>query len=647
MAQQNVSTMQKIAIGAVTSLAIAYTGSYYISKQREDTRNKQNIEKQMILEQQLYKLFTKTIYTTSLYPLEFLDITSLGNLTSCCQDFNKNVPDCHAWQVIYYQFCQISISIATTATTKAHAVRQLISGRHWDGSRACAWKQWMEDLKFVLGQTVTFNGALNASSFYYEGKDCIIEQVYDRKKYAAVQETMMQRRAKYRKSEQQLRVYKQQLRDYEQQLDHKLRAEQTTLLRADQTLKYIVEYIFRTKNKDSTEEELIDIYQQQLARTKKRLTEYEESCFLAERNFTISTSNGLIERKFSIVARQDQLNTIVLPNKVSASPGAFLEGIITGTMDGDIYKYTGRSLTPIWYKYTNYEQDQQAGQPMNEILDNNDHVMEIDNYSVDREGHRTGYSTGWICDKCGIHDKPGTERWFCLQCRSDVCFNCITRNKINVRSRKGQQKQWMWSSDISNDDCWIGTDCMVAKSGKYSGRAPAPQNRDIIEFLHYVCPVPGNLQKKGSNNSKSNSSLDSGSSSNKSPSIVSMDAVQPTIATLLSSEMIQWRKAVTSWLVQAGQAVTDEEGNITINGNDAETTLTDPIVRDILNNRYEQIQGMTSLELADIRQNIVIQMMQRGEAKAGEDGIVRIGGVLVDEVLTDEEIRWRILPLKR
>jgi len=203
-------------------------------------------------------LFTKTIYTTSLYPLEFLDITSLGNLI-CCQDFNEHVPDCHAWQVIYYQFCQISISIATTATTKAHAVRQLISGRHWDGSRACAWKQWMEDLKFVLGQTVRFNGALNASSFYYEGKDCIIEQVYDRKKYAAVQETMMQKRAKYRKSEQQLRVYKQQLRDYEQQLDHKLRAEQTTLLRADQTLKYIVEYIFRTKNKDSTEEELIDL----------------------------------------------------------------------------------------------------------------------------------------------------------------------------------------------------------------------------------------------------------------------------------------------------------------------------------------------------------------------------------------------------
>ena len=31
-----------------------------------------------------------------------------------------------------------------------------------------------------------------------------------------------------------------------------------------------------------------------------------------------------------------------------------------------------------------------------------------------------------------------------------------------------------------------------------------------------------------------------------------MDAVQPTIATLLSSEIIQWRKAVTSWLVQAG-----------------------------------------------------------------------------------------------
>ena len=203
----------------------------------------------------------------------------------------------------------------------------------------------------------------------------------------------------------------------------------------------------------------------------------------------------------------------------------------------------------------------------------------------------------------------------------------------------------MWSSDISNGTgCWIGSDCMVAKFGKYSGRAPAPQNRDIIEFLHYVCPVPGNLQKKGSNNSKS--SLSS-SSSNKSPRICSMDAVQPTIATLLSSEIIQWRKAVTSWLVQAGQAVTDEEGNTTINGNDAETTLTDPIVRDILNNRYEQIQGMTSLELANIRQNIVIQMMQRGEAKAGEDGIVRIGGVLVDEVLTDEEIRWRILPLNR
>ena len=58
---------------------------------------------------------------------------------------------------------------------------------------------------------------------------------------------------------------------------------------------------------------------------------------------------------------------------------------------------------------------------INEICGNsvirciNDHVMVASSYQ---------YAGGtWYCDLCGLHRND--RRWFCLQCKSDFCFDCV------------------------------------------------------------------------------------------------------------------------------------------------------------------------------------------------------------------------------
>lgn len=46
------------------------------------------------------------------------------------------------------------------------------------------------------------------------------------------------------------------------------------------------------------------------------------------------------------------------------------------------------------------------------------HALEVSSYNLG------DYATTWFCDRCKRRDKPG-QRWFCMTCKYDVCFNCL------------------------------------------------------------------------------------------------------------------------------------------------------------------------------------------------------------------------------
>lgn len=52
-----------------------------------------------------------------------------------------------------------------------------------------------------------------------------------------------------------------------------------------------------------------------------------------------------------------------------------------------------------------------------EVRCHNGHLMEVSSYNLG------DYATQWYCDRCNKRDKPG-QRWFCMSCKYDVCFNC-------------------------------------------------------------------------------------------------------------------------------------------------------------------------------------------------------------------------------
>ena len=149
-------------------------------------------------------------------------------------------------------------------------------------------------------------------------------------------------------------------------------------------------------------------------------------------------------------------------------------------------------------------------------------------------GDEDSYSTGFICDRCGQHGEYQQERWFCLECRADICFDCISTKGVNVQSKKGLKMQWQWSSDNQH---WIGCDWMVVKSGEHAGQIPGLQNRDIIEFLQRVCPIPSKGVILGTKIPEATFGLagpidvvpiDTGIQT-----IARMSAIQPTIDTML------------------------------------------------------------------------------------------------------------------
>ena len=140
-------------------------------------------------------------------------------------------------------------------------------------------------------------------------------------------------------------------------------------------------------------------------------------------------------------------------------------------------------------------------------------------FTTDRAGHRMkistyqgsdlGYSQGWYCDKCASNGTAGSERWFCKQCKCDICFKCIPSvvvdgDKSEEEEDEGVQwkYEWDWSpvqptgGSTSHLDLWISTEWMTVPlkvaSGsfpQFAGQAPAPENQSIIEFLHCVNPM--------------------------------------------------------------------------------------------------------------------------------------------------------------
>ena len=46
------------------------------------------------------------------------------------------------------------------------------------------------------------------------------------------------------------------------------------------------------------------------------------------------------------------------------------------------------------------------------------------------------YQDGWQCDWCEFVHKAGTERWCCVECSSDICFDCVRTGQHDSMSQK-------------------------------------------------------------------------------------------------------------------------------------------------------------------------------------------------------------------
>jgi len=42
-----------------------------------------------------------------------------------------------------------------------------------------------------------------------------------------------------------------------------------------------------------------------------------------------------------------------------------------------------------------------------------------------------GYQDGWTCERCG-QGAENEERWLCMLCESDICFNCCPRTDVET-----------------------------------------------------------------------------------------------------------------------------------------------------------------------------------------------------------------------
>ena len=225
------------------------------------------------------------------------------------------------------------------------------------------------------------------------------------------------------------------------------------------------------------------------------------------------------------------------------------------------------------------------------------HRMKISTY----QGGDLGYSQGWYCDKCASNGDAGSERWFCKQCKCDICFKCIPSMVVDgddgeEEEDKGVQWkfEWDWSpvkptgGSTSHSDLWISTEWMTVPMNasmsrsmqQYVGQAPALVNQSIIEFLHCVSPmVPFDSKKK-------QDSSDIVMMVQGYPIPVGV-RIQATIASLTSKEIGLYRQQLLPVIIaqanrQGAVTAQAEDGSWSINGQSSENILTDDVIRQIM-----------------------------------------------------------------
>ena len=667
MKRDTVISVAAVLVGGGSLLVVARALWKQQKRARAEEENKRSREL-------LVPLFEKAcLFATQQYALEFLDVTSLGRVTCCNKELHGITPNCHAWKLMH-QALTFSAPPQPGTITIAKAVKTLLLKRPHDASRPCFWKSWITDLKIVVGQQVKINrtfgadGPMSEENQHYDRKFVIVKS-YDRNPGRAIaverfflfRNALRDAKAHYRETftyplpDASWRTYPLPfgltirypfLLDQHPGEDDMLdRLERHWFLAIDTLFSFVL------RRHTFKERHLRFSAFRKLALTKiKMMTKsVDDALKLVSHHGQVTISDPNTQPIQNTRIEKSKLSAVAVTDNddddPSYSPGDFLEAIINQTLRGSVFEYEGRNLTPIWYRYVSYDQTASNVSHVSHVaLDRQGHSMDISTYPKDlgqegKDQSTLGYSTGFVCDRCGRHGDHGTERWFCLDCRADVCFDCISRDGTNFQSHKGKQKQWQWSADNRH---WSGTDWMVAKTGEHAGRLPGVQNRDIIEFLQRVCPIPKETvdTKEIKKETRATSAVNI---------IARMGARQPTIDTLLPSELAYWSKTTIQWLLHAGQAVQDADGQVTIHGHNAETFFANNpgILRSILHDRRARIDAMGPEQLAPVRQSIVQNMVQSGCAIEDSNGQVLIGGRPAEESLTDENIRWRLLPLRR
>ena len=96
---------------------------------------------------------------------------------------------------------------------------------------------------------------------------------------------------------------------------------------------------------------------------------------------------------------------------------------------------------------------------------------------------KEGYEAGWVCDRCGSDSGQtgkDSERWFCFDCGSDVCFDCLARptmfNDAGLAVVRGA------AADNCTDRFYCGSRRNIPGSDGQCGPGNGPQCHSCTRF---------------------------------------------------------------------------------------------------------------------------------------------------------------------
>jgi nucleoredoxin len=96
---------------------------------------------------------------------------------------------------------------------------------------------------------------------------------------------------------------------------------------------------------------------------------------------------------------------------------------------------------------------------------------------------KEGYEAGWVCDRCGSDSGQtgkDSERWFCHDCGSDVCFDCLARPKMF--NDAGLAVVRGAAADNCTDRFYCGTRRNIPGSDGQCGPSNGPQCSSCARF---------------------------------------------------------------------------------------------------------------------------------------------------------------------